>query len=176
MGRFVNVIVSMIQAARFRPVHAVLPPDSWVEVPGRFRFGVPWPWQQNVEVDTQIVDATGGSSGNKPLAMASAPRTIGDASVVLWHSRERFEPNTAYLVGYTRHIYGNPPRSVRRIRLAGAKAVVIEVDTAHAQRSYRLISEWGPNDLLHGEFRIPAHVAEGYRPHLDTMLATWRWG
>jgi hypothetical protein len=166
----------MVEAARFRPVRAVLPPDTWFELPGRFRFGMPWPWQHRTDIDAELVDETGQPSGSAPLGLASAPRTNGDARLLLWRGNEPLEPHLTDIVGYTRQLYGNPPRSVRRIRLAGAKAIVIEVDTAQAQRAHRLIAEWGPNHTLHGEFRIPATTADGYRPHLDTMLATWRWG
>lgn len=176
MGRYVSVIISMIQAARFRPVRAVLPPDAWFEVPGRFRFGMPWPWQQRADVDAALVDDTGHRSEREPLGLASAPRAGGEACLLLWRGDEPLEPHLTDVAGQARHLYGYPPRSLRRIRLAGAKAIVIEVDTAHAQRAHRLIAEWGPNHALHGEFRTPATTADGYRPHLDTMLATWQWG
>jgi len=176
VGRYVSAIISMVQAARFRPVPAVLPPDAWFELPGRFRFGMPWPWRQHADVDAELVDDTGQRSDRTPLGLASAPRTSGDASLGLWRGDEPLEPHLTDVAGYTRQLYGTPPRSVRRIRLAGAKAIVIEVDTAHAQRTHRLIAAWGPNHTLHGEFRTPAYTADGYRPHLDTMLATWHWG
>lgn len=176
MGRYLTAIISMIQAARFRPVHAVLPPDTWFALPGRFRFGMPWPWQQHTDVEDELVDDTGQRSDRPPLGLASAPRSSGDARLLLWRGDEPLQPHLTDVAGYTRHLYGNLPRSLRRIRLGGAKAIVIEVDTAYGQRAHRLVAEWGPNHALHGELRTPANTADGYRPHLDTMLATWQWG
>jgi hypothetical protein len=40
---------------------------------------------------------------------------------------------------------------------------------------WRLISDWS-GSLLHGELRVPNDSAEGYSPHIETMLATWSWG
>jgi hypothetical protein len=167
----------MVQAARFHPVPAVLPPDAWFVLPGRFRFGLPWPWRQHTDIDGELVDYTGQRSERAPLlGLASAPRTSGDARLGLWRGDEPLEPHLSDVAGYTRQLYRNPPRSVRRIRLAGVKAIVIEVDTANGQRVHRLIAGWGPNHTLHGELWTPANTADGYRPHLDTMLATWQWG
>ncbi|GAA0947180.1 hypothetical protein [Virgisporangium aurantiacum] len=175
MGVLIDAVMSMARAARFRSVRAVLPPDTWFELPGRLRFGMPWPWQQHTEVDAEIVDDTGQAGARVPLGQASAPRTSGEAGVLLWRGDGSLEPYLTDLAGYCRQVYGGPPRSLRWIRLGGVRAVVIEADTANAQRTHRLVAEWGLNHTLHGEFRTPADAADGYRPHLDTMLATWQW-
>ena len=30
-------------------------------------------------------------------------------------------------------------------------------------------------DTVHGEVRVPIRAADGYWPHIETMLATWTW-
>lgn len=159
---------------RFHPCEALLPVDSWCVVPGRVRFGLPWPWEQCAE-PAEIVDGTGAAATRvDPVATVIAPRSDGAVVFSLWRDDGNLEP---LLQGLGRQIassYQGRLRGERRVLLGGTKAVLVGVDSGH-ERIWRLLADWS-GYLLHGELGVPASNADGYEAHLETMLATWSWG
>lgn len=153
---------------RFHPVLATLPPEDWFVVPDRFTFGYPWPWR---------VAGTGtpaGASDREALGVLEAPRTNGSARLTLWRERGTFDRVLPTVADQAGRRYGRPCHAQRLVRIGGTRAVVVAVDTPHRETVHRLVAEWG-RDLLHGEMRTPVDAADGYAPHLDTMLASWTW-
>lgn len=175
MGGLADIVASAVSDARFRAVRAVLPVEHWVIVPGRFRFGVPWPWQPTDD-HGDIVDATGEVATTRPLAAAFAPRTDGAATFVVWRDDRpaTLDASGALARGVAAALYNGRERGVRRIRLAGSRAVVVAVEIPGEGWVHRLTAEWSTT-LLQGELRVPSAGAAGYLPHLDTMLASWSW-
>ncbi len=157
---------------RFQPCEAILPVDSWCVVPGRVRFGLPWPWEQSDD-PAEIVDGTGAATRVDPVATVFAPRSDGAAVFSLWRDDGNLEPLLQGLGRQLASSYRGTLRGERRVLLGGTKAVLVGID-AGQDRVWRLIADWS-GYLLHGEMGVPAAHADGYGAHLETMLATWSW-
>ncbi|GAA4410442.1 hypothetical protein ACFQV2_03450 [Actinokineospora soli] len=158
--------------SRFRPVMGPLPVESWFRVPGLLRFGCPWPWQ--VAESSSLLHPDGDHDDTAVLATLEAPRSHGRARLLVW-----LEPNP---VDLTRdpapgleQLYQGRAVETRAVLLDGRRAVAVEVDAPGARRVARLVADSGRGDPVHAELDVPRASAQGYRPHWDTMLATWQW-
>jgi hypothetical protein len=158
--------------ANHQPVSAALPAERWLVRPGRLTFGLPWPWREKPVPDT-LVDVSGNPTG-QALASVYAPRSQGEAVFLVWAA-----DGAAALVFDQVHdqllrMYGVRPDARRDIRLDGQRAVLADLTTGGTHVS-RLFGAGPQGQMFNGELRVPAYAAQGYRPHLMTMLATWKW-
>ena len=80
MAGVIETITKVFAGSRYRAVSPPLPVERVIECPGRFSFGVPWPWEEVVQ-DGSLVDATGEAVATQMLAFVWAPRTDGAQAV-----------------------------------------------------------------------------------------------
>lgn len=175
MSELFRIIASARAQRGFKPCEALLPVDDWCVVPGRLRFGLPWPWRVSDDA-VEIVDGTGGDVRAEAVAQVMAPRSDAPISFGLWRDDGALEPMLPGLGGRLAASHRGDLRFERRIALGGTRAVLVGIDDPHQRiRVWRLVADWSGH-LLHGQMEAPSSIAEGYAPHLETMLATWSWG
>lgn len=170
VGTVWDMVSGAMGSRKFKPVASVLPPDQWFQAHGYFQFGMPWPWEQSSDTDP-VVDLS-DSDGGTSFGLAFAPRYNGSASFALWREPGGLS-ESAQLPQQMSGLYGGGVAQLRKVALGGSRAVVVTMVVGSEQVDRLLIDRVGY--LYSGEFRVPAHVGPAYRPHLDTMLATWQW-
>jgi hypothetical protein len=173
MSEVLRLLSDALPSRRFRRCEALLPVDEWCVVPGRLRFGMPWPWTMS-DSHIELVDSTGGATATTdPIATVFAPRSDGAVTLGLWRDAGELESVLPRIGRDFAATYHGTLRAERRILLGGSKSVLIELDVGR-DRVWRLVADWAGH-LLHGEMDVPAASADGYAAHLETMLATWSW-
>lgn len=170
-----EAIRCLVLSSQHRSVTAPLPVEHWVGCPGRFRFGIPWPWEEHQQA-ASVVDSTGKELPNRPLAHVAAPRTDGaSVSLIVWEEASPLDPDqAASSIGrQIASLYQGRLGRTQRLLLGGYRAVLVEVE---APQEYvgRLMSQWHAGSL-HAEFRAPRAHVERYRPDFNTILGTWTW-
>lgn len=175
MAGMLEVIRRAYGGMHYRPVRAPLPVDLLVTCPGRFSFGMPWPWEE-MPTDGALQKASGEKALISALAHVVAPRTDGAlVAILIWSEPNqgdietefsRFGPEVAQL-------YRGTPRRTRRVLLDGNRAAVAELTTP-TECIWRLVAG-GMGERLQGEFRCPVTQIEAYRCHFDTALGSWLW-
>lgn len=173
LSELVRILSDALPGKRFRPCRALLPVDDWCIVPGRLRFGLPWPWGMS-DSPSELVDATGGAVSGDSVAVVAAPRSDQDVTFNLWRDDGSLIPMLPGIGERIAATYHGSLVGERRVQLAGTRAVLVVVDGG-GERVWRLVADWSGH-LLHGELSVPTSTADGYAPHLETMLATWAWG
>jgi hypothetical protein len=170
----VKRILSALTGGGFADVRAELRPDGWFEAPGLCRFGFPWPWHETADAG-DLVDASGSRTDNEVIAALCAPRVHGSARLLLWRSSGSFQALLPTMAERVQRLYAGAYRGLRRVRVGGAPAVVVEVDLPTGDRVCRLVAADLGDHVWHAELRVPRSAADGYRAHFDTMLASWSW-
>jgi hypothetical protein len=164
-----------IAGVRYRQIAPPLPVEDTVECHNRFRFGIPWPWQQ-VASPGGIVSATGDDVSVDILAQVDCPRTDGaTVSFAVWAGDEPID-----ILQFSRsanqqysQLYRGRTGGSLNILLDDARAIITVTDTS-AERILRITSEWHDR-ALNGEFRSPLSQADSYRSHFETIVGTWSW-
>ena len=174
MDGVVGAISSALAGGRFKNVHSALQVDGWFIVPGHFRFGYPWPWRPSPD-PASLVDDTGGESAADVFGALYAPRTTGQAALAVWRGTDSFRPVVQAAESRFAALYGGTGRGTRRVRAGGAPALVIDIDVPGGDSVWRVLVSDNDQQVVHIEVRVPQPAAAGYRPHLDTMIASWLW-
>jgi len=174
MSGILRAVSSFAAHGRYQEVRSGLPPAGWLDVPGRFRISYPWPWQEFSD-HSGVVSADGHAAAGEVLGALRAPRSQGVAVVLLWRapgSLRSLEPAAA---ARFERLYGGSCLGVRRVRVAGAAGVIVDIDLPAGERVSRALVTDAGDHVVHVELRVPVGAARGYRPHLDAMLASWSW-
>jgi hypothetical protein len=173
MAGVIETITKVFAGSRYRAVSPPLPVERVIDCPGRFSFGVPWPWEEVVQ-DGSLVDATGQAVATQMLAFVWAPRTDGAQAVFsAWAESGQVNLDQPTLPGQLTGLYRARLIGSRRVLLGGTRAVVVQMST-HDEFLGRLVADW-QDRTLHGEFRAPLAQWPNYWPHLETLLGTWSW-
>ncbi len=165
-----------IGGARYQTIRPVLPVERYVESPGRFHFGIPWPWEEFTEA-TRVMSATGDETQIASLAQVYCPRADGEVvSWGVWSEQGEFDAlaNARSIATQFAQIYHGTVVGTRAVLLGGARTLIVNVATA-TQRIDRVSTEWHDR-ILYGEYRSPILYADAYAAHLETILGTWVWG
>ena len=157
---------------RHRALTVALPIDEWCEVPGAFRFGLPWPWTV-AESGDDLVDARGLPAAIAPLALVRAPRTDGEVDFLIWADQGSVPASGSGLGGSLARLYQGRLVEQNQLMLGGIASFAALIEDGH-DLIWRVIVPY-QGQLLHGEARLPRGAAAGYRPQLETMLASWTW-
>jgi hypothetical protein len=174
MSGILRAVSSFAAQGRYQEVRSGLPLTGWLDIPGRFRLGYPWPWRE-IPDHSGIVGADASSATNEVLGALQAPRLQGVAVVLLWRapgSLRSLEPAAGPRFG---RLYNGSCREVRRVRVAGAAGIVVDVDLLVGDRVSRALLADDSDHVVHVELRVPVAAAQGYRAHFDAMLASWSW-
>jgi hypothetical protein len=164
IGRFFNSVGG-------QPIPDVLPKEGWVDVPGAFRFGYPWPW--SLAEDGGLVNVSGADEENHVFATLVAPHTTFVPQVQFWPQPGAFSGSDTVVRELPR-LYGGAVTEARRVLVDGRNALVVDLDLPHGQRVSRLVAD-APGYQLHGELRVPRASAAGYRWHWCAMLGSLQW-
>lgn len=158
--------------SKYRDVAAAVPTAVDVVHPaGVYRFQAPWPW---FEVEAEQPPAPG--AGADVVELAAPRRRGGWPSVIVEVSEGGGLLEDGAIGKMARELTrarGGKGRSPRRLRVDGARAADLALDTSGTVSHVVLIPISG--HTVRVEFECPASVAGGYEVHLDAMLATWRW-
>ena len=90
---------------------------------------------------------------------------------------EKFELDGIEIADASRRLarrLGGTPRRPRRLVVGGVPSVALAVDGGD-EAAHRVIIA-GMDLTVTADFRFPRREAAGYEAHMETMLATWRWG
>lgn len=173
MSDLVRVFSEAVRNSRMLRPQLLLQVDEWIDVPGHYRFGLVWPWERQ-DAGNDLVDSRGLSTGMSVDVLAVAPRTEGSATVMFW--REDGAPDSVVPRGTGKsfsRLYGGRLQEERLVELGGARAAYISIATRY-DHLWRVMAP-RPKGSVHVEMRVPLAHAGGYRPHLDTILGSWRW-
>jgi hypothetical protein len=169
-----KIVSGLASQTRYKEVRSGLRPVGWFEVPGSFRFGYPWPWEQ-FQGDLGPVGGDGESLFDDLIGALRAPRSKGTATVAVWSARgtlRALEPSADKRFA---RLYGGVHRGLRRLRAGGAPVLVIDIAMPGGEQVSRGLVGAAADQVVHVELRVPGVAATGYRPHFDAMLASWTW-
>jgi hypothetical protein len=174
VGTIRNRMAALLSTTGAPPALCTLPANGSFVVPGEFRFDYPWPWEQ-ADTGPEIVDSSGQES-DTAIGAVFAPRTTGEAQFLLWSGTGHFDRVQPELFRRLPDLYGTSVHTQHRVPLSGSRATLAELDLPGGRHISRLLVAM-PRDglLLHGEFRVPTASFVGYRPHRDSMFASWAW-
>ncbi|MGW6441833.1 hypothetical protein [Lentzea sp. NPDC055074] len=154
-----------------QPIPDRLPKDGWVDVPGAFRFGYPWPWQL---VDGGgLVDGSGADQESHVFATLIAPHTTFVPQVQFWPQHGAFD-GSGSVVRELPALYRGVVVESRKVLVGGQSAFLFALDLPGGRRVSRLVAD-GPRFQLHGELKVPLASAAGYEWHWCSMLGSMQW-
>lgn len=169
-------LMRTLRRSGFRPPEISLPGGQEVVDPGQhFAFEAPWPWY---ELPSEEV--AGGSSLRAAADVAVlAPRSDGrDPVFGLRVQTERLDLGSGNPRSESRShakAAGVRWRSMRKLLIDGHPALLTEGAAAAEELTFLLLASRG-EVLVTGRCDVPASAADGYRQHVESMLATWQWG
>lgn len=169
-----GMVSGLAGQGRYKEVRSYLHPVGWFDVPGLFRFGYPWPWEQ-FQGEVARAGADGEVTVDDLLGALRAPRNQGTATVVVWCGRGSLRSLEPSADTRFERLYRGVNRGLRRLRAAGAPVLVVDIDLPSGERVTRGLVGVAGDQVVHVELRAPVAVAAGYRPHFDAMLASWSW-
>jgi hypothetical protein len=169
-----GMVSGLAGQGRYKEVRSDLRAVEWFDVPGLFRFGYPWPWEQ-FPGEVELAGAGGEVAEDGLLGALRAPRNRGTAMVAVWCARGSLRSLEPAAGTRFERLYRGYHRSLRRIRAGGAPALVIDIDLPDGDRVSRGLVGAADDQVVHVELRTPVAAAEGYRPHFDAMFASWSW-
>ena len=170
---------SWLAGLRYRQPRPTLGPEQHVVAPdGSYSFGLPWPWE-SLPVGA-LEDGTSGAplaAEDRPDVAVTAPRTDGLECLFTTHRLdgpvdvESLELGRELSLLALRH-QAHPGRP-RRIKLCGARAVILPV-TGAVEEHHLLIASAGARGLT-GTLRVPTAHAQAYLWQFETLLGSWQW-
>lgn len=150
---------------------ASLPTEAWCEAPGICRISVVWPWYA-VPQPEPLVDNHGRPTVT-PAIEIRAPRTDGVVALAIWTDQGGgFVVGPAW-AGSLMRMYGGRVEWDTALALGGLMGRLVRLRTA-TDVVWRLLVP-REHDTVTAELRVPHADADGYWPHLETMLSTWSW-
>lgn len=165
-----------VAGVRYRDPRPVLPVTTRMSsMTAGYSFGIPFPW---APVDVAVLARAGSSSPDElPDLAVTAPRSDGRDP---WFN-VKAHPGAVDVdgedLGMALHrlaaANSAQPGRPRRLRLAGARAVILPVRSAQ-QEVHQLVVDSG-GAVVMGYLVVPVDHAPGYLEQFETMLGSWAW-
>jgi hypothetical protein len=161
----------------YREPGPALPGGNQIVDPGgRFVFEAPWPW---FELPPAVASNPAERGADKDLYLA-APRTDGrDVGLHLFADLAPPSLDSMSPTRVMRRLVQGTSLSVRRVErllVGGERALFADaMDRREPQHTTFVLLAPREGVCVCGRADVPAMQAAGYRSHLLSMLATWRW-
>jgi hypothetical protein len=150
--------------------------NQTVDPGGRYVFEAPWPWFE-LPSDGASHPAERGADTDLFL---TAPRTDGrDVGLHLFADQDPPALDSMSPTRIMRRLVQGTSLSIQRVErllVGGERALFADtLDRREPQHSTFLLLAPHEGVCICGRADVPAAQASGYRSHLLSMLATWRW-